>query len=129
MRRGGLEIQPGQKSRLSQPVLVRTRFRATKPNGRGGIRTPETGFARLAVFKTAAFNRSATLPPRPYEGYRSEAADSDVCRIDGHSDDPAVRCSSSSSGSFIGDGTVPAPGVAARRSLPSTCCPKQPRLG
>jgi hypothetical protein len=31
-------------------------------NGRGGIRTPETGFARLTVFKTAAFNRSATLP-------------------------------------------------------------------
>jgi hypothetical protein len=31
-------------------------------SGRGGIRTPETGFARLTVFKTAAFNRSATLP-------------------------------------------------------------------
>jgi hypothetical protein len=30
--------------------------------GRGGIRTPETGFARLTVFKTVAFNRSATLP-------------------------------------------------------------------
>jgi hypothetical protein len=31
-------------------------------SGRGGIRTPETGFARLLVFKTSAFNRSATLP-------------------------------------------------------------------
>ena len=29
--------------------------------GRGGIRTHET-LARLAVFKTAAFNHSATLP-------------------------------------------------------------------
>ena len=29
--------------------------------GRGGIRTHET-VARLAVFKTAAFNHSATLP-------------------------------------------------------------------
>jgi hypothetical protein len=34
----------------------------TQQNGRGGIRTPETRFARLTVFKTAAFNRSATLP-------------------------------------------------------------------
>jgi hypothetical protein len=31
-------------------------------HGRGGIRTPEAGLTRLAVFKTAAFNRSATLP-------------------------------------------------------------------
>ena len=31
-------------------------------SGRGGIRTPETGVARLTVFKTVAFNRSATLP-------------------------------------------------------------------
>src|SRR5947208_1872697 len=30
--------------------------------GRGGIRTPETAQRRLTVFKTAAFNRSATLP-------------------------------------------------------------------
>ena len=31
-------------------------------SGRGEIRTPETGVARLPVFKTGAFNRSATLP-------------------------------------------------------------------
>jgi hypothetical protein len=31
-------------------------------NGRGGIRTLETAQRRLTVFKTAAFNRSATLP-------------------------------------------------------------------
>jgi hypothetical protein len=31
-------------------------------HGRGEIRTPETGVARLPVFKTGAFNRSATLP-------------------------------------------------------------------
>ncbi len=31
-------------------------------DGRGGIRTPEAGVARLLVFKTSAFNRSATLP-------------------------------------------------------------------
>jgi hypothetical protein len=31
-------------------------------DGRGGIRTPETRITRLTVFKTAAFNRSATLP-------------------------------------------------------------------
>jgi hypothetical protein len=30
--------------------------------GRGGIRTPEAGVTRLLVFKTSAFNRSATLP-------------------------------------------------------------------
>src|SRR5271165_2237926 len=34
----------------------------TTRNGRGGIRTPETRITRLTVFKTAAFNRSATLP-------------------------------------------------------------------
>ncbi len=33
----------------------------TQKNGEGGIRTPET-LARLTVFKTAAFNRSATSP-------------------------------------------------------------------
>jgi hypothetical protein len=33
-----------------------------RENGRGEIRTPETGVARLPVFKTGAFNRSATLP-------------------------------------------------------------------
>src|SRR2546428_132094 len=31
-------------------------------SGRGGIRTPEAAQCRLTVFKTAAFNRSATLP-------------------------------------------------------------------
>ena len=30
--------------------------------GRRGIRTPETGVARLTVFETAAFNHSAILP-------------------------------------------------------------------
>ena len=34
-----------------------------QPGGGGGIRTPET-LARLAVFKTAAFNHSATPPRR-----------------------------------------------------------------
>ena len=34
-----------------------------KPEG-GGIRTPEAGVTRLLVFKTSAFNRSATLPER-----------------------------------------------------------------
>jgi hypothetical protein len=48
-------------------------------SGRGGIRTPETGVARLTVFKTAAFNRSATLP-------RS----SDATRSPGRRDCPAV---------------------------------------
>ena len=33
-----------------------------RKSGRGGIRTPETAQRRLTVFKTAAFNRSATLP-------------------------------------------------------------------
>jgi hypothetical protein len=31
-------------------------------DGGGEIRTPETGVARLPVFKTGAFNRSATPP-------------------------------------------------------------------
>ena len=40
------------------------------PYGRGEIRTPEAGVARLPVFKTGAFNRSATLPGGSCEGYR-----------------------------------------------------------
>jgi hypothetical protein len=39
--------------------------------GRGGIRTPETGVARLPVFKTGAFNRSATLPRKSTDATRS----------------------------------------------------------
>ena len=45
--------------------------------GRGGIRTPET-VARLPVFKTGAFNHSATLPvndfsePQPMSDGRPE---------------------------------------------------------
>jgi hypothetical protein len=35
---------------------------AARRDGRGGIRTPEAGVTRLLVFKTSAFNRSATLP-------------------------------------------------------------------
>jgi hypothetical protein len=42
-----------------------TQRESPRASGRGGIRTPETGFARLTVFKTAAFNRSATLPRGP----------------------------------------------------------------
>ncbi len=35
--------------------------------GRGGIRTPD-GLAPITVFKTAAFNRSATLPLPAFVG-------------------------------------------------------------
>src|SRR5271169_254968 len=43
---------------------------AAGPNGgEGGIRTPET-LARLTVFKTAAFDHSATSPSQP-SGLRS----------------------------------------------------------
>jgi hypothetical protein len=47
--------------------LLGERYRRDQPDGwpedgRGEIRTPETGVARLPVFKTGAFNRSATLP-------------------------------------------------------------------
>ena len=41
---------------------LRRAVRVSRESGRGGIRTPETGLTRLTVFKTAAFNRSATLP-------------------------------------------------------------------
>ena len=41
---------------------LRRSVRVSRESGRGGIRTPETGLTRLTVFKTAAFNRSATLP-------------------------------------------------------------------
>jgi hypothetical protein len=49
------------------------RKRATKrtitafESGGGEIRTPETGVTRLLVFKTSAFNHSAT-PPRVFAG-------------------------------------------------------------
>jgi hypothetical protein len=36
--------------------------------GGGGIRTLEAGLARLAAFKAAAFNRSATPPGDVVEG-------------------------------------------------------------
>lgn len=48
-----------------------------RANGGGGIRTLETGLARLAAFKAAAFNRSATPPGRPLrEASRFDAAPS-----------------------------------------------------
>ncbi len=46
---------------IEQQILV-PRYQRHHKNGRGEIRTPETGVARLLVFKTSAFNRSATLP-------------------------------------------------------------------
>jgi hypothetical protein len=46
----------------------KTPLEGWRNNGRGEIRTPETGIARLPVFKTGAFNRSATLPTREPEG-------------------------------------------------------------
>jgi hypothetical protein len=51
---------------------------AAVENGRGGIRTPETGVARLPVFKTGAFNRSATLPGRSTKASGSVVAGFDA---------------------------------------------------
>ncbi len=57
MRSAGRPCDPSVSERQTQENEV-----VDRRYGRGGIRTPETGFARLTVFKTAAFNRSATLP-------------------------------------------------------------------
>src|SRR6202042_831122 len=48
--------QPAEDAARAAAALRR------RANGRGGIRTPEAGVTRLLVFKTSAFNRSATLP-------------------------------------------------------------------
>ncbi len=47
------------ENRLLAPQLAPV---SREIDGRGGIRTPEAGVTRLLVFKTSAFNRSATLP-------------------------------------------------------------------
>jgi hypothetical protein len=52
---------------LSTGIFERAR-RRQETYGRGEIRTPEAGVTRLPVFKTGAFNRSATLPAREAEG-------------------------------------------------------------
>ena len=44
------------------PWLHQGRYVEGRKDGGGGIRTLETRFARLLVFKTSAFNRSATPP-------------------------------------------------------------------
>ena len=46
---------------LRHDKILEDRFRGIDYGGRGGIRTHET-LARLLVFKTSAFNRSATRP-------------------------------------------------------------------
>src|ERR1017187_4360801 len=53
---------PVSRSLPDPPPFARPLDRYETLYGRGEIRTPETGVARLPVFKTGAFNRSATLP-------------------------------------------------------------------
>jgi hypothetical protein len=53
---------PCSRRTRASPNAIGWREPAPDPYGRGEIRTPETGVARLPVFKTGAFNRSATLP-------------------------------------------------------------------
>jgi hypothetical protein len=59
----------GDRDILAKLAPASMRFgrsgRIVNLHGRGGIRTPEAGVARLLVFKTSAFNRSATLPCGP----------------------------------------------------------------
>jgi RNA polymerase sigma-70 factor, ECF subfamily len=57
-----------------------------RKNGRGEIRTPETRVTRLPVFKTGAFNRSATLPSTA-SGKASRSASR---QRESSSDDPAA---------------------------------------
>ena len=59
--RSGVERQTLRASH-SSVVVGQGGLMSRDISGRGGIRTPETGVARLTVFKTVAFNRSATLP-------------------------------------------------------------------